>query len=184
MPRFVNNDLMKRDRARIMRLRARTKQKPSYIETLSKAIRGGLRCAVLLLGASLLACTPQITHHGHVFTESDLQQVQPGMSKDQVKLAFGTPDTTATVGGGAYYYISSKQKIVPLRQPRVVDRKIVAVYFDGSDSVTRIANYGLKDGKVFDFIKRETPSHGQSDGLISQLFRNLGQTGNLFEGGY
>ncbi|MGI9386880.1 MAG: hypothetical protein ACR2OX_05570, partial [Methyloligellaceae bacterium] len=60
-----------------------------YMETLASAIGRCRNAAVILFSASLLACSPQVSHHGHIFTESDLQQVQPGMSKDQVKLAFG-----------------------------------------------------------------------------------------------
>jgi len=57
-----------------------------------------------------------------------------------------------------------------------VDRQVVAVYFSQQGSVERVAQYGLKDGKVFDFISRSTPAPGgREDGIIKQLFRNLGQ---------
>ena len=163
--------------------RGRTKPIASNLNATARSVCRVRYPAMIVLAGSLAACTPQIAHHGHVFTETDLQQVQPGMSKDQVRLAFGTPDTTTAIGGGAYYYIASKQKSIGFTKPKVVDRKIVAVYFDEKESVTRIANYGLKDGKVFDFVKRKTPSHGQSDGLVNQLFRNLGQR-PLAAGGY
>ncbi len=44
---------------------------------------------------------------------------------------------------------------------KVVDQRVFAVYFDKNRRVERLANYGLKDGKVFDFIGRTTPSGGQ-----------------------
>lgn len=116
-------------------------------------------------------------YHGHVFGEAETNQIQPGMSKDQVRLALGTPDTTSTIGGGVYYYISSTQKTVAFFKPTVVDRRVVAVYFDQTESVRQVANYGLKDGKVFDFVSRETPSHGKDAGLLKQLFRNIGKGG-------
>jgi hypothetical protein len=37
-----------------------------------------------------------------------------------------------------------------------------------------VAHYGLKDGKVFDYVKNETPTHAKDEGLLKQLFRNLG----------
>ena len=47
-------------------------------------------------------------------------------------------------------------------------------------SVDRIANYGLKDGRVFDFISRSTPSAGGSEeGFFGQVFKNLGKRGAL-----
>jgi hypothetical protein len=37
-----------------------------------------------------------------------------------------------------------------------------------------VAHYGLKDGKVFDYVKQQTPSPARDEGLLKQLFRNLG----------
>ena len=51
---------------------------------------------------------------------------------------------------------------------------MVAVYFTPTGSVDRVAQYGLKDGKVFDYVKNETPVHAKDEGLVKQLFRNLG----------
>lgn len=135
---------------------------------------------IVALGCALAlttACTPQINRHGHVFSDNEVNQVQPGMSKDQVRLALGTPATTTTVGGGVYYYISSTQETIAFLKPKVTDRRVVAVYFNKDGYVQQVANYGLKDGKVFDFISRETPSHGRDASLLKQLFRNLGQGG-------
>jgi outer membrane protein assembly factor BamE (lipoprotein component of BamABCDE complex) len=64
--------------------------------------------------------------------------------------------------------------------PKEVDRKVVAVYFTPVGSVERIAQYGMKDGKVFDFINRTTPSATTGDsGFIQMLFRNLGKRGSI-----
>ena len=35
---------------------------------------------------------------------------------------------------------------------------MVAIYFDKNRQVIRLANYGMKDGKIFDFISRTTPT--------------------------
>ena len=127
---------------------------------------------------SLTACAADITKHGHIFTEEDLGQIKSGMSRDQVVLALGTPDTKSTVGQEAYYYISTTTKrSAAFLTPTVVDRRVVAVYFDKKDVVNRVAHYGLQDGKVIDFVKRETPSKGSEDGLLKELFRNIGRSG-------
>jgi outer membrane protein assembly factor BamE (lipoprotein component of BamABCDE complex) len=131
-----------------------------------------------LLAATVLisACSEQITKHGHLFRESDLAQVQPGMGQEQVKLVLGSPTTTTTYGNGsAYYYISSTEKRTAFMSGNEVDRQVLAVYFTPNATVDHVANYGLKDGKVFDFVSRTTPAPGgKEDGLIKQLFRNLG----------
>jgi outer membrane protein assembly factor BamE (lipoprotein component of BamABCDE complex) len=58
--------------------------------------------------------------------------------------------------------------------PEVTDRRVLAVYFNNKDRVEKIANYGLKDGVVFDFIKRETPVYTRDQGLLKEIFRNIG----------
>ncbi len=132
--------------------------------------------AVLMAALSVGACSEQITKHGHLFRETDIAQVQPGMGQEQVKLILGTPTTTTTSGNGSvYYYISSTEKRVAFMSGNEVDRQVLAVYFTPTATVDRVANYGLKDGKVFDFVSRTTPAPGgKEDGIIKQLFRNLG----------
>jgi outer membrane protein assembly factor BamE (lipoprotein component of BamABCDE complex) len=126
----------------------------------------------------LSACASDITKHGHVFNDEDLAQVKEGMSRDQIILALGTPDTKSTVGQNAFYYISTTtQRSAAFLKPSIVDRRVVAVYFNKKESVERVANYGLQDGKVIDFVSRETPSKGSEDGLLKELFRNIGRPG-------
>ncbi|WP_295558009.1 outer membrane protein assembly factor BamE [uncultured Hyphomicrobium sp.] len=132
--------------------------------------------ALLVVMVGISACSEQITKHGHLFRESDIAQVQPGMGQEQVKLILGSPTTTTTIGNGsAYYYISSTEKRVAFMSGSEVDRQVLAVYFTPAQTVDRVANYGLKDGKVFDFVSRTTPAPGgKEDGIFKQLFRNLG----------
>ena len=97
-------------------------------------------------------CSEQVLKHGQHFSQGDLQQIQPGMSREQVRLTLGSPSTTTTAsstGGDVYYYISSTAKQAAFFKPSEVDRQVVAVYFNPLGSVERVANYGLKDGKVF-----------------------------------
>ena len=143
-------------------------------ETIAVVPRRALVLASLL-ALGLTACAETITKHGHQFTDKDIQQVTPGSSEAQVKAALGTPTSTATVGTGtAYYYISSVEGQKAFFTPTEKDRRVLAVYFGPLGSVDRVANYGLKDGKVFDFVKQETPSHARDESLLKALFRNLG----------
>jgi outer membrane protein assembly factor BamE (lipoprotein component of BamABCDE complex) len=132
-------------------------------------------CVAVVLGVALAACGETITKHGHQFQDNELQQVTPGMSQEQVKTALGSPTTTATVGSGtAYYYISSTHGQTSFFKPVEKDRKVVAIYFSPLGSVDRVANYGLKDGKVFDYAKQKTPAPTRDEGILKALFRNLG----------
>ncbi len=136
--------------------------------------RRGARIALALSAVlTLAACGAQIDRHGHVFVDVDLSQVQPGMSKDQVKTVLGSPDTTSTIGGDAYYYISTTQKSVAFLKPWEIDRQVVAVYFDGGEKVQQVANYGLKDGIVINYYKGETPARGKDLTVLEQIFGNI-----------
>lgn len=86
----------------------------------------------------------------------------------------GTPSTVATLSGEVFYYISqrSERKVAFMNQ-EVIDQRVIAIYFDKDRKVQRIANYGLKDGKLFDFISRTTPTSGQEVSYLTPLFKLL-----------
>jgi outer membrane protein assembly factor BamE (lipoprotein component of BamABCDE complex) len=132
---------------------------------------------VVLAALALCGCEATTLKHGTQFHDGDLQQIQPGMSQEQVRMNLGTPATTAVVNNGqAFYYISSTQTQTAFFLPSEKDRQVVAVYFSPGGTVDRVANYGLQDGKVFDYVSRTTPAPGgHDDGILKMLFRNLGQ---------
>lgn len=134
-----------------------------------------LAAALILSAPALTACGyAQIDRHGHVFMDVDLDQIRPGMSKEEVQTVLGSPDTTSAIGGDAYYYISTTQKTIAFLKPREIDRQVVAVYFAG-ESVTDVAHYGLRDGIVVNYYKGETPARGKDITLLEQIFGNLSQ---------
>ena len=122
---------------------------------------------MVLLTATLAGCGAEIDRHGHVFMDIDLATIQPGMSKEQVASTLGSPDTTSTIGGDAFYYISTTQKSYAFFKPWEIDRKVVAVYFNGQSSVDYVAQYGLKDGIVVRYAKDETPARGKDSACSS-----------------
>ena len=136
---------------------------------------GGACLAAALLAATLAGCGAQIDRHGHVFMDIDLAQVQPGMSKEQVMTTLGSPDTTSSINGDAYYYISTTQKSYAFFKPWEIDRKVVAVYFDRQAMVENVARYGLKDGLVIRYAKDETPARGKDLNVLEQIFGNISQ---------
>jgi outer membrane protein assembly factor BamE (lipoprotein component of BamABCDE complex) len=139
------------------------------------SVLASLPVIAMLLGAPslLTACGAQVDRHGHVFIDIDLNEIQPGWSKEQVQTVLGSPDTTSAIGGDAYYYISSTTKTVAFLKPREIDRQVVAVYFDRNDTVRDVAHYGMKDGIVVDYYKGETPARGKDLTFVEQIFGNL-----------
>ncbi|WP_170182192.1 outer membrane protein assembly factor BamE [Phreatobacter stygius] len=129
------------------------------------------------LSAPALPSPPSFTtgetfNRGYVISEEALAQVRPGNSQDQVLVALGTPTTISTISGDVFYYINEKQqRSFMFQTPRTVERNIIAVYFTRERKVERIANYGLQDGKVFDFISRSTTSGGEEASLLRQILQ-------------
>ena len=56
---------------------------------------------------------------------------------------------------------------------------MVAVYFDKDRRVRRLANYGMKDGKVFDYVSQTTPTGGNDYSYLQQVFKNLNPLSSL-----
>jgi outer membrane protein assembly factor BamE (lipoprotein component of BamABCDE complex) len=57
--------------------------------------------ATLTMALLLVGCAEQITVHGHQFREADIQQIQPGMGQEQVRMSLGSPTTTSSDGTGS-----------------------------------------------------------------------------------
>src|ERR1700683_2993697 len=143
-----------------------------------RTTRPGLWPATRLLGAALApglplgGCFSETYQKGYIIPDGALEQIPIGASQEQVLIVLGTPSTVATVSGEAFYYISQRaERPVSFMQSKVVDQRVIAVYFDRSRKVQRLAEYGLKDGKVFDFISRTTPTGGADLSIINGLFR-------------
>lgn len=127
-------------------------------------------CAALVAGAGVGACT-QVYHHGYMVPEGALEQLPLGSSQEQVLIVLGTPSTVATISGEVFYYISQRAEQISFLQQKEVDRRVIAVYFDKGRKVQRLADYGLKDGKIFDFISRTTPSGGAEQNYLGLVFK-------------
>ena len=142
----------------------------------SRARRVAGLAGVGLLALSLGGCLGydgEVTR-GYVVDQRSLEQIKPGSSAEQVLVVMGTPSTTSTVGGTAWYYISQTvDRTFAFSAPAIVDQRVLAVYFNRDKKVERVANYGLQDGKVFDFISRTTPTGGAEQGFVRNLFRSL-----------
>src|SRR5256714_2385160 len=130
--------------------------------------------AVALLCAAPGGCTGEPFQKGHIIPPGALEQIPIGASQDQVLIVMGTPSTVATLNGEVFYYISQRsERLVAFMNQRVVDQRVIAIYFDKKRQVQRLANYGLRDGKIFDFISRTTPTSGQELSYLTPLFKLL-----------
>lgn len=111
---------------------------------------------------------------GFVFDDESIGKVKTGMDVQAVLNALGTPSTTSTVGNKTFYYIGQTvRRRFQFQRLEVVDQKVLTIYFNKAFKVERIANYGLQDGVIFDFITRSTPTGGEEQSFLRNLFRGV-----------
>ena len=128
--------------------------------------------AAACIGLTVLtSCVKErVINNGAIVTQDQLDLIPIGSSQDQVILALGSPSTTGQFGSEVFYYISQKRsKTYEFEKLKLIDQKVLSVYFDEEQTVSRIANYGIQDGRVFDFISRTTPTSGEEFTFLKQL---------------
>lgn len=135
----------------------------------------GLVCLLAGLGLSGCIGYDGDFDRGYVIDPRTIDQVKVGVTtKPQALALMGTPSTTSTVGGDAWYYIGQKmQRSLAFMPATLSDQNVMALYFDKNGKLSRIANYGLKDGQVFDFVSRTTPTGGAEPNFLGNMFKNL-----------
>jgi outer membrane protein assembly factor BamE (lipoprotein component of BamABCDE complex) len=128
--------------------------------------------AAAIIAVLLGGCFSETYQRGYIVPEGALEQIPIGSTQEQVLIVLGTPSTVATVSGEAFYYISQRaERPIGFMPQKVVDQRVIAVYFDKNRRVERLANYGLKDGRVFDFVSRATPTGGKDVAYLNALFK-------------
>lgn len=111
---------------------------------------------------------------GFVMDDELIAKVKIGMDVQTVLTTLGTPSTTSTVGNRTFYYISQTvRRRFQFQEFAVIDQRVLVIYFNKGFKVERIANYGLQDGVIFDFISRTTPTSGQEMSYLTPIFKLL-----------
>ncbi|AQX28076.1 Beta-barrel assembly machine subunit BamE [Bartonella sp. JB15] len=114
----------------------------------------------------------QIYQEGYILDKNALDSVAVGSSQEQVLLALGSPSLKTNYDNEIFYYISqTRYRKMRFMKTKITDRKVLAIYFNKNRQVTKIANYGLQDGKIFDFITQTTPTGGNDQPFLIQLIK-------------
>jgi outer membrane protein assembly factor BamE (lipoprotein component of BamABCDE complex) len=145
---------------------------------------------VRALGAALISlplvagCVQQrVFNNGPQITQDQLDLIPVGSSQEQVLLALGSPSTTGQFDTEVFYYISQKRaKRYEFQRMTLIDQRVLSVYFDENKQVSRIADFGLKDGKVFDFISRTTPTTGKDFTFLRQILTGKASPATVLQG--
>jgi outer membrane protein assembly factor BamE (lipoprotein component of BamABCDE complex) len=140
--------------------------------SLTKFAKRGALAVVLGASLGLAACEGEVISRGWQQDDRALDQIKPGASAEQVLLVLGTPSTISTVGSKTYYYVSQRLgRRFAFMKESLQDQRVVAIYLDPKNKVSRVANFGIQDGQLFDFVSRTTPSAGEEITILKQIFR-------------
>ncbi len=133
--------------------------------------------SVALVGAiGLSACTNNQKSHGYAPDDSDLAEIEVGISKkNDVIAAAGQPVVRNIHYGESWFYVSTQFSGIGFERSKIVDREIVAVSFDNNELVSNVERYGLDDGRVVALSRRVTETNLGRLSVIEQLLRSLGR---------
>jgi outer membrane protein assembly factor BamE (lipoprotein component of BamABCDE complex) len=143
--------------------------------------RGFLRfsaAAALALTAVTAACAPVQTYNGFRPDRNnvDIPDPQVGVdTRDTVEQRFGTPSTTAVFDQTSWYYLSAVQESVAFYAPRITERRVMVVRFDG-ETVSAVEKYGLERGRLVNYDAHVTPTRGRELSFLEQLVGSIGNT--------
>lgn len=127
-----------------------------------------------ILMLALAGCAATFDDHGYVPAPSELSQVKAGQTKAEVQKEIGSPSLEGLQDVDAWYYVQSRWRHYGPFKPREVKRQVVAVSFDKAGRVKNVEQFGLKHGHVVTISRLETGSTVKSEGLLQQLFNDLG----------
>jgi len=134
------------------------------------------QCLALVLVALVAACAPVYRNHGYVPSEDELALVEVGKdTRESVGQKIGRPSTSGLLNDVGWFYVQSRYKHFGPREPKEVDRQVLAVTFNEAGTVSNIARYGLEDGRVVEISKRVTETNVKGLSFIQQILGNFGR---------
>jgi outer membrane protein assembly factor BamE (lipoprotein component of BamABCDE complex) len=130
--------------------------------------------AGMLVGLTA-ACSPIFRNHGYVPSDDELALVEVGTdTRESVAEKVGAPTASGLLNDVGWYYVQSRFRTYGPREPREIDRQVVAITFAEDGVVANVERFGLEDGQVVALSRRVTESNIRGVSLIRQLLGNLG----------
>ena len=128
-----------------------------------------------IIGGGLSGCAAEVKNHGYAPDDALLAEITAGTdTRGSVRRKIGRPSTTGVFTESGWYYVATTVEHYMYYQPKVTDRRVVAVQFDADDVVAAVNVYGLEDGRIIDMQTRTTPTYGRELTIVQQLLGNLG----------
>ncbi|SHK77209.1 Beta-barrel assembly machine subunit BamE [Roseovarius marisflavi] len=122
----------------------------------------------------MTACSATYKNHGYVPLDEDLQNLVVGVdTRATVDDSVGPPSLSGMLGDGNYYYVRSRVREYGMFRPEVVERQVLAISFNGDNTIANIERFGLEDGNIVPLSRRVTDSSVLSNGFLRQLLGNI-----------
>ena len=137
--------------------------------------------ALIGLAIAISGCNPILRTHGNVPTANNKpQEVNPDTDTKATVLArLGNPSVKTTFDEDlvedTWYYMNSVRQRYAYLRPKIEDRNITAVTFNEDGQVTKVAEYGIEDGRYVNFVDRKTPTRGRELTALEQVFGTIGR---------
>ena len=133
--------------------------------------------ALIAAVAATSACAPTHSYNGFLPDRNNQEIPDPQVgvdTRDSVVARFGSPSTTAVFDQTAWYYVSSVQESMAFYAPRITERRVMVIRFDG-ETVASVEKYGLERGRIVAYNDDITPTRGRELGVLEQLLGNVGR---------
>ena len=140
-----------------------------------------MNCKFRIVAAALLitglgACSAIVDTRGNMLTPEQIALIKPGVDdRERVRRVFGSPTSTSAFDQGAWYYIARKTERTAFLTPTVVEAQVVVVRFTDQGVVSGVERRGPEATAEIEVSDRETPTAGHGDGILAQLFGNIGR---------
>ena len=127
---------------------------------------------VILLISVLLSCTTNITNHGYIPSNSDLETLVIGKdTKQSVTKKIGLPATAGLEG--AYFYVRSTFNAPGFKSAQLLDRTVVVLSFDKRNKLKNIETFNLDNGNFVRLDYRVTETGLENKNILQQIIGSI-----------
>ncbi|QYK43278.1 MAG: outer membrane protein assembly factor BamE [Paracoccaceae bacterium] len=135
--------------------------------------RLGVAVAILAVAA---ACAQIVRTHGYAPTDAELSEIVVGVdTRDSVAETVGRPSAQGLLNDDGWFYVQSRFRHMGPREPKEIERQVVAITYDQAGVVQNIERFGLEQGRVVALSRRVTESNVRSFSFVRQLLQNFGR---------
>ena len=128
-----------------------------------------------LTAVMIAGCAPTHNVRGNIIEDYRLAEVQSGVdSRTEVLRKLGSPTTTAPFDENVWYYLGQEVEKKGILDQRVIDERIIVVFFDEEGIVSDIQEVDNQRADL-PYVRRKTPTSGNEVTFLQQLVGNLGK---------